>query len=153
MGRFQPFHLGHLHAVRYALSLVEELLIGVGSSNICGEPDNPYPARLRQDMIRGSLPQETERRCTIHLIPDVRNHVKWMDLIRKTLPPFGTIFTNDVVTRRLYARSGIRVCGIPFLDRPSLSGTAIRARMAAGRRWDHLVPPGTLAALGASNYK
>ena len=33
IGRFQPFHLGHLEAVNFALSKVEQLYIGIGSSN------------------------------------------------------------------------------------------------------------------------
>ena len=33
IGRFQPFHLGHLEALRFALSKVDKLWLGLGSSN------------------------------------------------------------------------------------------------------------------------
>ena len=33
IGRFQPFHLGHLEALQFALSKVEKLWVGLGSSN------------------------------------------------------------------------------------------------------------------------
>ena len=33
IGRFQPFHLGHLDAVLFGLSRTENLFIGIGSSN------------------------------------------------------------------------------------------------------------------------
>ncbi len=33
IGRFQPFHLGHLEALQFALSKVDKLWIGLGSSN------------------------------------------------------------------------------------------------------------------------
>ena len=33
IGRFQPFHLGHLEAIKFALSKAEHLHIGIGSSN------------------------------------------------------------------------------------------------------------------------
>ncbi len=37
IGRFQPFHLGHLEAFRFALSKVDKLWIGIGSSNKSSE--------------------------------------------------------------------------------------------------------------------
>jgi Nicotinamide mononucleotide adenylyltransferase len=33
IGRFQPFHLGHLEALQFALSKVDKLWVGLGSSN------------------------------------------------------------------------------------------------------------------------
>ena len=32
VGRFQPFHLGHLDMVKYALTEVDELIIVIGSA-------------------------------------------------------------------------------------------------------------------------
>ena len=52
IGRFQPFHLGHVEAVKFALSNVDYLYIGIGSSNksnelrnalICPTVDSPTP--------------------------------------------------------------------------------------------------------------
>ena len=40
IGRFQPFHLGHLEAVKFALSNVNHLYIGIGSSNKSNELRN-----------------------------------------------------------------------------------------------------------------
>ena len=44
VGRFQPFHYGHLHAVRTILEEAEELVIVVGSAQMSHEPDNPFTA-------------------------------------------------------------------------------------------------------------
>ena len=43
IGRFQPFHLGHLEAIKFALSKVEHLHVGIGSSNKSHEKRNPLP--------------------------------------------------------------------------------------------------------------
>ena len=51
IGRFQPFHLGHLDAVLFALSRVENLWIGIGSSNKRNEKKNPFTADERIEMI------------------------------------------------------------------------------------------------------
>ena len=147
IGRFQPFHLGHLHAVGYALDVVDRLLLGIGSSNRSREPANPFTAAERRAMILDSLDAETRGRVTVCEIPDVRNHIRWMGIIRDTLPPFDVIFTNDDTTAGLYRREGVPVSGIPFLDRPSLSGTAIRRKISTGDAWGALVPSGTAGAL------
>jgi len=55
IGRFQPFHLGHLDAIRFGLSKVENLWIGIGSSNKSNEKRNPFTADERKDMILSSL--------------------------------------------------------------------------------------------------
>ena len=143
IGRFQPFHLGHLHAVHHALSKADHLLIGIGSSNRSMEQDNPFTAEERRGMIQGSLESQVRERTSIHMIPDLHNHKRWVEMIQGRLPAFDAVFTNDPVTRSLYLQRGTHVHGIPFLDRPALSGTAIRSSMRAGRPWAHLVPPGS----------
>jgi len=42
IGRFQPFHKGHLHAIEHALKEVDELIIAVGSSQYVNTEDNPW---------------------------------------------------------------------------------------------------------------
>lgn len=48
IGRFQPFHLGHLEAILFGLSKVENLWIGIGSSNKSHEMKNPFTADERK---------------------------------------------------------------------------------------------------------
>ena len=59
IGRFQPFHLGHVHAVHFALSKVDNLWIGIGSSNKAMQKQNPFSASLRRQMILSSLDDES----------------------------------------------------------------------------------------------
>jgi nicotinamide-nucleotide adenylyltransferase len=51
IGRFQPFHLGHLEALQFALSKVDKLWVGLGSSNKSIEKNNPFTAEQRKEMI------------------------------------------------------------------------------------------------------
>lgn len=55
IGRFQPFHVGHLHSVGVAASQVDKLYILVGSSNACRSIKNPWTFAERKDMIRSKL--------------------------------------------------------------------------------------------------
>ena len=100
-------------------------------------------------MILSSVDAGTAARIATYDIPDVENHVRWLDLIDEIVPPFGVVFTNDRLTERLYSerrRGAVRAVRIPFLDRDELSGTRIRDMIGGGAPqsdWQRLVPPGT----------
>ena len=147
VGRFQPFHLGHLGAVRFALGMVDRLWVGIGSSNRPPEAANPFTADERAEMIRSSVDADTAGRISVYGIPDVDDHAAWVRMIDSIVPPFGAVFTNDALTEHLYSRrrKEIRTFRIPFQRRNELSGTRIRALIRSGRqdRWKDLVPAGT----------
>ena len=102
IGRFQPFHLGHLEAVNFALSKVDQLYIGIGSSNKSNESRNPFTADERNQMIKSSLDETTMQRISLYNIPDVDDHSKWTESIDKIIPKYDIVFSNDDFTHRLY---------------------------------------------------
>lgn len=55
IGRFQPVHRGHLHAIGIAASQVDKLYILIGSANLCRSIKNPWTYSERVDMIRSKL--------------------------------------------------------------------------------------------------
>ena len=143
IGRFQPFHLGHLDALRFALSKVDKLWIGLGSSNKPLQKNNPFSAEERKEMILSSIDESMKQRIQIYFIPDLENHMKWIELIDSLVPKFDTVFTNDELTRHLYSKRDVEVLPIPFVKRDILSGTNIRNMMTSDQKWDDLVPEGT----------
>ena len=44
IGRFQPFHFGHLEALRFALSKVDKLWLGIGFRTNLLKKNNPFSA-------------------------------------------------------------------------------------------------------------
>ena len=50
VGRFQPFHKGHLEFIKKILKEVEELIIIVGSSQFSHRIDNPFIRCLYQSV-------------------------------------------------------------------------------------------------------
>ena len=154
IGRFQPFHLGHLDAFRFALSKVDKLWIGIGSSNKPNEKNNPFSADERKEMILSSIDNSTANRIQIFFIPDLENHEKWIENIDLIVPDFDVIFSNDELTQSLYSKQGKKVIQVPFKDREILSGTNIRNKILSDQDWQTLVPDGTktvLKKLGANN--
>ncbi len=143
IGRFQPFHLGHLEALQFALSKVDKLWVGLGSSNKPVERNNPFTAEQRKEMILASIDDLMKEKILIYFIPDVDNHIRWIEKIDTIVPKFDIIFSNDDLTKRLYSKRNIQVIPIPFLNRESLSGTNIRDLIIRDQKWDDLVPIGT----------
>ena len=143
IGRFQPFHLGHLDALQFALSKVDNLWVGLGSSNKPQEKNNPFSAEERKEMILSSINDSMKEKISIYFIPDLDNHVKWVEKIDTIVPEFEIVFTNDELTKHLYSKRDVQVLSIPFLKRDELSGTNIRDLISSDQKWEHLVPHGT----------
>ena len=153
IGRFQPFHLGHLDALRFALSKVDKLWIGLGSSNKPLQKNNPFSSEERKEMILSSIDESMKSRIQIYFIPDLENHIKWIELIDTLVPKFDTVFTNDELTRHLYSKRNVEVLPIPFVKRDILSGTNIRDMIISDQTWEDLVPEGTKNFLHKTSAK
>ncbi len=143
IGRFQPFHKGHLEAVRIGLSKVDNLWIGIGSSNKSHEKRNPFTAEERKEMILSSLDPAMLKRVKIFSVPDTGDHEKWTYHVDSIVPPYDVVFSNDEFTLSLYKKRGKNVIEIPLLNRDTISGTNIREMIASGKDWSDLVPEGT----------
>ena len=143
IGRFQPFHLGHLAALQFAIPKVDKLWLGLGSSNKPIEKNNPFSADERKKMILSSISDSLKNKITIYFIPDLDNHVKWIEKIDTIVPTFDIVFSNDPLTDHLYSKRSVQVMTIPFLKRDQLSGTRIRDLIKSDQKWDDLVPSGT----------
>lgn len=143
IGRFQPFHLGHLAALQFALSKVDKLWLGLGSSNKPMEKTNPFTVEERQQMILSSIDDSIKNKISIYSIPDLDNHVKWIENIDTIVPDYQIVFSNDPMTEHLYSKRNVKVLSIPFLKRNQLSGTRIRNLIYNEQKWENFVPEGT----------
>ena len=143
IGRFQPFHLGHLEAVNFALSKVEQLYVGIGSSNKSNEPRNPFTVQERKQMILSSLDENILKRVSIYEIPDLDDHSKWTVSIDEIIPKYDLVFSNDDFTHNLYEKKGKKIISVVLKSRNNLSGTNIRSLIQTDGDWKDLVPNGT----------
>ena len=153
IGRFQPFHLGHLDAVLFGLARTENLFICIGSSNKSNERKNPFSAEERREMIVTSIEPSIADRIKIFDVPDVGDHEKWTFEIDKTVPKYDIVFTNDEFTRTLFEKREISVISVVLKDREKFSGTSIRNLITYDRNWRDLVPQGTRNVLDNINAK
>jgi len=153
IGRFQPFHLGHIDGIKFALRKVDKLWLGIGSSNKSPEKNNPFSADERKEMIESSIVPEVTKKIQIYYIPDVNDHEKWIENLDTIVPKYDVVFSNDEMTQHLYSKHKINVLPIPFTKRDVLSGTNVRNKIISDLKWEHLVPEGTKNILEKINAK
>jgi bifunctional NMN adenylyltransferase/nudix hydrolase len=85
IGRFQPVHQGHIHALGIAASQVDKLYILVGSANQCRSIRNPWTFQERSNMLRKFLRNENISNFEIIPLNDYRySDTQWMSDVRAT---------------------------------------------------------------------
>ena len=142
VGRFQPFHLGHLGAIKAVLKEIDELVIVIGSAQYSHNGKNPFTAGERLVMIRNAL-QEAKidySKLWIVPVPDVHLHMLWVSALEGYTPKFNVVFSNDPLTQRLFMEKGYPVKNIPFFDRHQYMSTIVREKMLQDESWIELVP-------------
>src|SRR3989338_4597048 len=87
IGRFQPFHLGHLSDVKLALKDFDEVIIAIGSSQESGTSDNPF--------------SDDER---------------WVDHVKKVVGDFDMVYTGNDFTEGLFKKESMKVRGVKFIQ-------------------------------------
>lgn len=142
VGRFQPFHLGHLSVVEDILKEVDELVIVVGSAQYSHRMDNPFTTGERLAMIRRALEEAgiDYKRIWIVPVPDIQIHMVWVSAVEGYTPQFKIVYSNEPLTRRLFAEAGYEVKSIRYHKRKVYSATEIRKRILKGENWEELVP-------------
>jgi nicotinamide-nucleotide adenylyltransferase len=142
VGRFQPFHLGHLNVVKDILNEVDELIIVVGSAQYSHRIENPFTTGERIVMIRRALEEAgiDLKRIWIVPVPDIHIHMVWVSVVEGYTPRFDIVYSNEPLTRRLFIEAGYRVKEIQYHKREVYTATEIRKRMLNGENWEELVP-------------
>ncbi len=140
IGRFQPFHNGHLEVIKEMASEVDKLILVVGSAQESHTFEDPFTAGERHLMMSESL--EANEILNYYIIPimDINRYKVWVAHVRSLVPPFDVIFTNNELTSTLFAEAGVEVRRPKLYDRSKYSGKEVRRRMALDEDWHSLVP-------------
>ena len=152
IGRFQPFHLGHLSAIKQALKKVTKLYIAIGSSQYSGESKNPFTAKERKTMIELTLKKEKlSGRCKIFEIPDIHNNKQWVAHVRAIIPPFKYVFLGNYgLVYKLFKEEG-KAELIHIKHEVDISATRIRQAMKNDKKWRNMVNEESIKYLESIN--
>ena len=146
IGRFQPFHKGHLHALRYAMKLCNKVVIGIGGANRSGTDSNPLTVQDRIRIISAALISDRvdAKRVRFMGIPDFKSNDAWFDYIISREPGIDAVFSRNRLVKSIFNGKGIPVISPPWEDRGRLDASIIRDRMRRGKEWNDRVPRGAV---------
>lgn len=140
IGRFQPFHNGHIKIIKEASKKYSEVIIGIGSSQYGHTTDNPFTNDERKIMIEKSLKNIGVKNYKIVLIPDIHNPPKWVDHVLSIISDFDEVITNNNFTKQLFSKKGYVIKQTPLYNKENYSGKAIRDKIKNDEAWEDLVP-------------
>ncbi len=141
VGRYQPFHNGHLKIVTQILEEVDEIIIGIGSAQVSHTLENPFTAGERVMMISKSLAKaEITYPYYIIPIPDLGRNALWVAHVETLTPPFEIVYSGNSLVQRLFKEKDYNVKTPPLYNRMDYSGTEIRKRMLLDKEWKDFVP-------------
>jgi len=149
VGRFQPFHLGHLELVRKAAAEYDGVVVAVGSAQESHTEQNPFTAGERVEMVTAALRGAGIEAFHVVPIEDVHRHAIWVSHVVSLCPRFDAVLANEPLTTRLFEEAGFKVVRTELWKRKEWSATEVRRRMASGEDWRTLVPESVAAVIGA----
>lgn len=82
VGRFQPFHLGHLGLLRHALRLAPRVVVVIGSAHQARSPKNPFTWRERAEMVRLALDEADRARVDFLPVRDHYDEARWVAAVQ-----------------------------------------------------------------------
>lgn len=138
VGRFQPFHYGHLDAINQAFSIFDYLVIGIGSAQYSNTQRNPYSANLREKMIKAVL--KNYENYEIVKIPDFSDDEKWSNYCLKNFD-FDVVFTGSKHVEKCFKNKKPIIKIIFRKNRKYYRGRYIRKLIKEGNdEWKNFVP-------------
>ncbi len=142
IGRFQPFHKGHLELVKQILKECDEIVIAIASAQFNYLEKDPFTAGERIMMIHEALREARIdlARCFIVPVVNDENNARWAGHLKSFLPHFDVVYTGNAYVAMLMRDAGIKVRDVKFHDRAKYNSTWIRQLMLKRRRWEDLVP-------------
>lgn len=142
VGRFQPFHKGHIHLAKIALKECDELIIVIGSAQFNYIATDPFTAGERILMAHSALLKCNFDLARCYIIPVVNdeNNSRWLAHLQSMIPEFQVLYSGNLFVKYL-VHSEIQVRSPQFLRKNFYNGANIRKLISQKKQWKHLVPP------------
>lgn len=145
IGRFQPFHNGHLRAVEFIDENYDydEIMIVVGNNLSSHEEENPMTLGERIEMIESVFkPFRLDDKVSVRGISDIQHNHVWVGHVTSQIPKFDAVFTNNPTVEILFEDSpyDYDLFDIDMHQREVYRGSTIREAITNEFNWEHAVP-------------
>jgi nicotinamide-nucleotide adenylyltransferase len=148
IGRFQPFHKGHLELAKQILQDCDELIVAIGSAQINYTYTDPFTAGERVMMIHAALVESKLDLSRCYIVPVINdeNNARWFAHLTSLVPDFDSIYSgNDFVANLLSCQS--KVSTPKFTKKRVYNGTNIRKLIPSSNRWREYVPKSVIEVI------
>ena len=141
IGRFQPFHLGHLYLLKKTLQVADKVVVGIGSASIFDE-NNPIDYETRKNIIKAVFYKEKIEERLLKIIPleDFFDDRKWLENVKRQVGKFDLVVSNNDWTNSIIAKAGFKVKRFPYYKRKLYEGWRIRKLVKEGKPWKDRLP-------------
>lgn len=139
IGRFQPFHFGHLYLLKKGLEICDKIIIGIGSASIFDE-NNLLSYEERKKMIKKVIKNEN---LTIEKIVDLEDFFddeKWLENVKNKVGQFDIVIGNNEWTNKIMEKAGYQTKRFPYYKRFLYEGWRIRKLIKQKKSWQDRVP-------------
>lgn len=138
IGRFQPFHNGHLSVVRQMEKECDSLIIAIGSAQYGFYPQNPLTGGERVEIITSVLKKEISKPFFVIPVEDINCYPKYVAHVASLVPRFDLVYTGNDVIDDLFRAAGYEVREVRHHS--ETCATEVRQRISESKEWKSLVP-------------
>jgi nicotinamide-nucleotide adenylyltransferase len=142
IGRFQPFHLGHLSIIKKYRKKDYFIKIGIGSSQNWHEKNNPFTFKERKEMIIRSLKECNITEYKIYEIPDIPKDKKYYSHVSAIVGHYDILFTGNRHVKSLFEKKPVDLHYIDEREERyrNISATDIRKMLLSGTNKINIPP-------------
>jgi len=137
LGRFQPFHRGHLEDVKRASGENDKVIIVIGSAQHSNTKENPFSAEERKEMIEITLKANNITNYEIIAVDDINSDDEYVGHVEKFIPKCQSVYTHNTLTKKLFGKR-YRIVWVELFR--NINSTDIRERIIKNKEWQDLVP-------------
>ena len=149
IGRFQPFHRGHLSVIEYLLSKFDQVLVVIGSSDKFRTPENPFTVGERHAMVKETLDDLGVKSDKFKVVPlpDIDDDEKWPKHVIKTCPEFEAVAITDNSRVEGLFRKFTKKKIVKTKKKYAISATTVREEIGKGSDLQKYLPQPVIAFL------
>ncbi len=140
VGRFQPFHRGHLLVLQGMVKMCRKIYIVIGGSS-AQDKENPFSFAERKEMIQRALQEEDIIPLfdvEFETITDQEGDEAWTQEVLEKAAGVEKVWTGNEQVEKCFAGKGMEIQKIKEV--PGISATEVRRLMKEGGDWEELVP-------------
>lgn len=133
IGRFQPFHRGHLSVLEDAFKKFDFVIVGIGSSDKFRTLENPFTVGERHAMVKHTLEELKVKpnHYKVVPIPDIDDDANWVQHVIKTCPNFEIVISGNSKVTELFKRDSKKKVLAPKM-KYRISSTNVREAISKG---------------------